>query len=157
MKHHMFTFSLVIAMALTISAFSQHGSGHESGGKMMKMLDLTEEQQANIQELRLAHKKEVLPLKAKLKTLESNLKLEMTAESFDEAQARKIVEEMGTLRMEMHMNRLLHKQDVRNMLTPEQRQKFDLHLLSAKGRGRGHGGPPSHGSRGRGMRQGHRQ
>jgi Spy/CpxP family protein refolding chaperone len=155
MKKHMFTLSLIIALLLAANAFARGGPGQGpgKGGGMMQMLDLSEEQQSQMEELRLAHHKEMLPLQAQLETLETNLKLEMTAEKFDEGKAKKIVAEMEALRTEMHIKRLLHQQQVRNMLTAEQRQTFDLHLLSERGPGGGHGDRPPHAPRNQRMQQ----
>ena len=158
MKQHILTFGLIAALALTMNLFAQRGFGPkaERGSKMEQMLELTDEQQETLESLRLEHRKEMLPLKTKLKSLEGDLKLEMTAEEFAESEAKEILTEMEKVRTEMHLSRLLHQQDVRNMLTPEQRQTFDLHLLAEGGMVRGHGGPP-HGGRGKGMQRRFRQ
>jgi Spy/CpxP family protein refolding chaperone len=102
----------------------------------MRMLDLTEEQQAKIQTLRLQLEKDLLPFRSKLPALGADLRAATTAEKFDESKVRAIVEQMQKLHTEMQMKEILHGQAVRSLLTPAQREKFDLHILAGHGPGR---------------------
>lgn len=145
MKEKMFIFSLIGLFLLTSGLLAQpRGKTRKSGPRMMQVLDLTAEQETKMQEIRLKFRKETLPLRTKLQSLRGDLKLEMTAEKFDEGKVEKIVEQMQEVRTEMQMKRILHKQAVREILTPEQRVKFDLHILSENGPGKGRrpGGAP---------------
>lgn len=101
-----------------------------------RMLDLTEEQQAKIQTLRLQLEKDLLPLRSKLPALDADLRAATTAEKFDESKVRSIVEQMQKLHTEMQMKEILHGQAVRSLLTPAQREKFDLRILTERGHGR---------------------
>jgi Spy/CpxP family protein refolding chaperone len=144
MKHQTILFSFLSVLLLTAVVLAQPGRGQRSGqGPWMdRVLNLSEEQEAKIETLRLQHQKEMIPLRSKLESLQADLHLAMTAEKFDKSKTEKIVGEMQKVRTEMQMGRVMHQQAVRELLTPEQRQTFDLHLLSRKGqRGKGGFGP----------------
>ena len=131
----------LLATQLIAQPHPQPGSAPPKPGKMMG--DLNEEQQAKVQSLRLQLEKEALPLKAKRESLDADLKAAMTADSFDEGKVRKVVEQMHAIEADLQMLHLRHQRDVRNLLTPEQREKFDLQLLSGKP-GPDFGPPPHH-------------
>lgn len=133
--------SILTVLGLSLALIAQPGMGSgpgrgERGGGpgpgLDRMLDLSEEQEAKIQDLRLQHQKEMLPLRSQLESLGNDLKLAMTADKFDKAKAEKIINEMEKIRTRLHLARVLHQQAVRELLTPEQRKKFDMHLLSGK-------------------------
>jgi Spy/CpxP family protein refolding chaperone len=105
---------------------------------MMRMLDLTETQESQILDLKLEHEKQVLPVKTKLKELRTQMKLEMTAENFDEKKVSKLMDQMSDIQKEIHLKRVIHQRAVRDILTEEQKKKFDLHILSRGKRGKGH-------------------
>jgi len=100
---------------------------------MQRMLNLTDEQQSQMQEMMLKLQKELIPLRSQLQQLKGELKLAMTADKFNKAKVEKLVKDMEKIRSQIHLNKLLHKRKVRDMLTPEQQVKFDIHLLSGKG------------------------
>lgn len=116
--------------------------------KMAKMLDLTESQQSQIQDLHLKHMREMLPLKSEMESLKTELKLAETEENFNAAKVESIVKKIEALRTKMTMSKILHHQEIRKLLTPEQRKKFDaMRLMGKKGKDgsphgkRGHRGP----------------
>ncbi|RMI08900.1 MAG: periplasmic heavy metal sensor [Calditrichaeota bacterium] len=117
--------------------------------RLGRMLDLSEEQRAKMMDMHLQLKKEMLPLKAELKQLRAELKLALTSDSYDEGKVQKLLDKMASLRKEMALKRIRNQRAVRDMLTPEQRKKFDMFILSGHGK-RGHrpgfrGGPrPPH-------------
>ncbi|MCG3119676.1 MAG: hypothetical protein ALAOOOJD_02151 [bacterium] len=102
----------------------------------MPMLDLTEEQQAKIQTLRLQLEKDLLPLHSKLQAFDTDLRMATTADKFDESKVKSIVEQMQKVHAEIQMKEILHGQTVRSLLTPSQREKFDLRILNERGPGR---------------------
>lgn len=103
---------------------------------MTPMPDLTEEQQAKIQTLRLQLEKDLLPLHGKLQALDTDLRLATTAEKFDEGKVKSMVEQMQKVHAEIQTKEILHGQAVRSLLTPSQREKFDLRILNERGPGR---------------------
>jgi Spy/CpxP family protein refolding chaperone len=60
----------------------------------------------------------------------------MTADKFDEGKVKKIITQQSDVKKEIQIKRALHQREVRNLLTPEQQKKFDLHLLSKGERGK---------------------
>jgi Spy/CpxP family protein refolding chaperone len=102
----------------------------------MKMLDLSEDQKTKIAGKKLPLEKEILPLRGQMDKLRSDLKLEMTADNFDEGKVKKIVSNLADLEEEIKVKRLLNHRDIRDLLTPEQKQKFDLFTLSRGDRGK---------------------
>lgn len=147
MKRQTLILSLTSILLLSLVLFAQPGRGPGGGqgapgGRWMeRALDLSAEQESKIEDLRLQHQKQMLPMRSKLESLQTDLHLAMTADTFDKGKAEKIVNDMQKVRTEMQMSRVLHQQAVRSLLTPEQRKKFDLHILSRKGPrdGRGFG------------------
>ena len=105
---------------------------HPMGG-----LNLTEEQQSKMGDLRLKHLKEIEPLQADLQKQESAMKLEMTADKFNESKVKSIQAEISKLRNEMAWKMITHRRAVRDMLTPDQQKKFDTMTLSGGGPGAG--------------------
>jgi Spy/CpxP family protein refolding chaperone len=131
MKYNSIVSLLVILIFSSGLIAAQPNRGEQRGRQqLMKMLDLTEEQQAKIADMRLQLHKELIPLRDKIQNLNSDLKLAITEEEFDEAKVKKIISQVSDLREEIHLKMTLHQRDVRNLLTPEQQKKFDLHMLS---------------------------
>lgn len=109
------------------------GGGHD-GGMMLKMLDLSDEQQAAIdklrdarQEQRLGHRKEMMRLRNELDGL-------MLQDEPDAAKARKLITRMGELRTGMQVAGMEHRLAIRKLLTPEQRDKLITHQDERHGR-----------------------
>lgn len=132
--------SILTVLGLSLALIAQPGTGagpgrgdRGAGPGLDRMLDLSEEQEAKIQDLRLQHQKEMLPLRSKLESLRDDLKLAMTADKFGKAKAEKIISEMEKIRAQLEIARVLHHQAIRDILTPEQRKEFDMNLLSGKG------------------------
>ena len=125
----------------------------QGGPGAMMGLKLTDEQKAKIQDLRLAHQKEILPLRTEIQKLQSNLKLEITAEKLNEGKVKSIQSELSKLTNEIGSKTILHQRAVRDLLTPEQKKQFDSRILSGGmmgGAGPMKGGMMKGGMRGQG-------
>ena len=117
--------------------------GKGGPGAMMGLLKLTDEQKTKIQDLRLAHQKEMIPLRADLQKLHSGMKLEITADKFSESKVKSIQADISKVMNEIASKTILHQRAVRDLLTPEQKKKFDERILSGGmmgNRGRMQGG-----------------
>lgn len=138
MKRYAFIIGILAIFVFASVSFSQPAQRPAERRQMRagNLPDLTEEQQAKMQELRLQLEKDTLPLKTKVQSLRADLKIAMTAETFDEGKANNLVYQIQKVQSEMQMKHLLHQRAVRDILTPEQRKVFDLHLLSGRGAGR---------------------
>lgn len=165
-----FTQTSMIAMLIalfSIAALAQPGGGGfrgprggdddnfgpQRGARMAKFLDLTDEQKTKVEDMRLNHQREMLPLRSELQGLRTELKLAETAETYNAAKAESLVKKMGELHTKMHLQRLKNHQEMRSLLTTEQRKKFDSMMLS-RGDGNGHGMRGGKGGHCRGMGQG---
>mgnify|MGYP001170004927 CR=1 FL=1 len=104
--------------------------GQGGPGAMMGMLKLTAEQRTKMQDLRLAHQKEIIPLRADLQKLHSSMKLEMIADKFNEGKVKSIQADISKAMNEIASKTILHMRTVRDLLTPEQRKQFDARILS---------------------------
>jgi Spy/CpxP family protein refolding chaperone len=138
----------VIGLLLATLVVSHPVSAYEGGGKGYKkhkqgqmrkhgegqgIPGLTSEQLVKMQKLKLAHKKEALPLRTKMQAK----RLDMETLVLEDADLKKInakIEQIGKIRIELQKKRMAHRMGVRKLLTEEQRIRFD-----AKGFGHGHG------------------
>ena len=124
----MINFLTMIAILTIINGLSAQPM-HRPKPPGMDALDLTDEQIGKILDLHLKLEKEVVALKAKLEIFEAELKLELTAEEFDQAKVKNLVEQKGKIFMEIELDNILNQRAVRDLLTPGQRKKFDLQVL----------------------------
>jgi protein CpxP len=103
--------------------------GGAQGGPMA-FLKLTDEQRAKVQDLALAHQKEMMVVRAELEKQHAAMKLEITADKFNEGKVKSIQGEVSKLMSDIAMKTILHQRAVRDLLTPEQRKQFDQHILA---------------------------
>jgi Spy/CpxP family protein refolding chaperone len=134
------TFVLLLSIQLV---FAQRGDeeGPPYGDRAGKMLNLSDEQKSKIEDLRLTFQKQKLPLQSKIQELRNDLKLELTKDNYDEKKVDQTLDQIGALKKEMYKKRINHMRSVRNLLTDEQKKKFDMHILSSRGFT---DGPPMH-------------
>ena len=151
----LFIILIVLSLVLLVSAFAQqekqkapaagmgkmgvmpgmmHGQmpgamGGQQGGPMA-LPKLSDEQRTKIQDLGLAHQKELVPLRADLQKQHANMKLEMTADKFNEGKVKSIQGEVAKLMGDIALKTALHQRAVRDLLTPDQKKQFDQRILS---------------------------
>lgn len=134
MNRKMLFTAFTVLLALTVSMFAQPPRmGKMKHPGWQHALQLTEEQQTQMQDLQLKFQKEILPLRTQLQKLRADLKLAITSDSYDEGKVNKIIQQMENVRTEIQKKRIAHQRAVRKLLTPEQQKKFDLHILKGKG------------------------
>lgn len=109
-------------------------------------LDLSAEQQIQIDKLRLAHQKEVTLLRSEVQNLNTAYRLMIVDESVSEAKLKKQIALISEKRETLNLKRVQHQRQVRNLLTDEQKVKFDQHVISGRGQ-RGHKGNRGPGNR----------
>lgn len=139
--------SLILMMAMifttTLSSFAQ---GKPGGGRQappppppppppsgqLQMLDrlpdITKEQKAQITKLHAAMLKEVMPIQNVLKEKQARLHTLSTAEKVDMKAINSVIDDMAKLRADIQKKRMKFVQDVRALLTEEQRVIFDQHI-----------------------------
>ncbi len=148
-----------VMMIATISSFAQRGQGKGNPGmhKNMSMHqkcyanipNLTEEQENQLEELKVPHMKKMSDFYNQLNEKRARLKTLQTKDNPDMNEINSVIEEMGEIRTEMHKARAKHHQEVRSLLNEEQKLYFDKHKMKKhkgmhdkgmkKGKGR-HGG-----------------
>ena len=99
-------------------------------------LKLTDEQKAKLKDLKIAHQKETLKLRNKMGELHAHLRTLSTAEVADMKAINATIDEITQTQNQMMKSREGFKQQIRAMLTEEQRLQFDM---QKQGRGRMHG------------------
>jgi Spy/CpxP family protein refolding chaperone len=107
---------------------------HEPG--MFARLELTDAQKEQIEKLGTEHAKKVLPLRNELGELRAELRTLSTVDKVNMTDINKKIDEMGKVQTELMKERAAHRQQIRSLLTDEQRVKFDSHFgRGAIGRG----------------------
>jgi len=112
--------------------FSHPEDAAKTKRNMARNLELSTEQESKISDLRLQFKKEIMPLDSEIDQLRSEINLELTSDNFSESKVKKLTEDMARLQKDLEFKRILHQRAIRDLLTAEQKKKFDLHLLSQR-------------------------
>jgi len=92
----------------------------------MKILDLSDEQNAKIKEIHTKHMESQLPLKNSFGEKKAKLKTLTTAGEVNMKEVEKLIEEIGEIKVQLMKNKVYFKQEIRKILTKEQRLKFDM-------------------------------
>lgn len=148
--------TVLVAVALMIigtSSFAQRGRNFENRGDGFgqsgfceRIPDLTEDQQAKIDALRLEQMKQMTNHRNQMDVLRAKKRTLMTSDNADMKEINSVIDQMTSLQNERMKTSAKHRQAVRNLLTDEQKVYFDA--MSGHGRGHGRG----HGKAGRGYR-----
>lgn len=93
--------------------------------RMMTQLNLTDEQRSKVEEIHLNGQKGMIPLRNNIQEKNAQLRTLRTSADYDEAAVNALIEEIGELRTAMMAMRTGHQQQIREILTDEQRIKFD--------------------------------
>ncbi|MBI9033333.1 MAG: Spy/CpxP family protein refolding chaperone [Bacteroidales bacterium] len=163
MKNSGFKATMMVVVMVLASMFSQaqpNRNGCQKGLKaeascLQHLPDLTDDQKAQIETLRLSQQQSMLETRNQLDVLHAELKVLTTAENADMKAIDKKAEEIGALKTKMAKQRLAHKQEVRKILTKEQRLVFDTKMQHRKGQGRHGHGDCNNNERGNKHRHGH--
>lgn len=88
-------------------------------------LNLTEEQQLKINELRTSYLKEMLPYNNEMNEKTARLRTLTTAENINQKEIDKLIDDMSAARAKQMKQKIAHQQEIRSLLTDEQRVIFD--------------------------------
>jgi Spy/CpxP family protein refolding chaperone len=117
-------------------------SAGERPGKDMMIPNLTEQQKEQMKALRIALMKEVQPIRNEIGELMAHLKTLSTAANPNMAEINKNIDSQSAAINKLMKLRASHQQDVRKILTDEQKLFFDMNFGKAKaGRFPGKSGP----------------
>ncbi len=137
---------LAILFSVNTSIFAQRGNGKCNGtGKGQGKGDgtgnycnnipnLTSDQQTKIDQLKTAHLKEMQALRNEAGEKRARLQTLRSADKADMVAINKTIDEQSVIQTNMSKKREQHFQDVRNVLTADQKVYFD-----SKGHGNGYG------------------
>jgi Spy/CpxP family protein refolding chaperone len=134
---------IIVFLLLTgFQANAQRGGGYGQGrwigdgpgpmNRMETMLDLSDEQETQIEKVHLDFQKETLTVWNKIREKSAQLNTLIT-EGADKNKIDQLVDEMGDLRTEVNKARISTHLKVRELLTDEQKVKFDNHFANRSG------------------------
>lgn len=96
-------------------------------GWISEKLQLTETQREQAKSVYLSHTEKMIQLRNLSGEKEAKLRTLSSTQNADMGQINKVIEEIGDLNIRLMKNRASQKQELRKILTDEQRAMFDLH------------------------------
>ena len=123
--------AIIALLGLSLSLIAQPGQqqrqfqqrNHSCDG----LLDLTEEQKAEMKEIHLASLKEIQPLRDELKINRAKLDALIKKDDPDMKEITSLVEANGELITKIHISRIESRIQVRSLLTEDQKVIWDAH------------------------------
>ncbi|MEI8202306.1 MAG: periplasmic heavy metal sensor [Bacteroidota bacterium] len=95
------------------------------GAPPLNIPGLTPEQHEKLKAADMNHLEAVIPLRTQIVEKQSQLVILLTSKTFDNNQANTLADDIGKLRAEILKQDILHDQNMRLILTREQRIHFD--------------------------------
>lgn len=165
MKTQMMKKVSVLAIALLMIAgtnlYAQRGrnySGQDKGlnrNQSCQMIpDLTEDQQTQINTLRVANMKQMNVFRNQMNELRAKKQTLMTSDNANMKEMNSVIDQITAVKNQKMKASAKHRLDVRNLLTDEQKVYFDSRPMRGQGHGKGMGNGDGYGRRdgsGRGM------
>jgi len=100
-------------------------------GCMMGM-NLSDDQQQKIEKLRLDHQKSMLEIRSEMHQFRTKMKLLITADKFDQKAVDELAGKIAKAHEKLTGMMAKHLRGVRDILTDEQKVKFDQKIISGK-------------------------
>lgn len=97
--------------------------------------DLTEEQKESIKKIKLQLKKDMLPIQNLIREKEAKLITLESAETPDMDKINKLIDEIYAEKAKLRKLKVKAHQDIRNLLTEDQKIIFDSHYANKSGKG----------------------
>jgi Spy/CpxP family protein refolding chaperone len=123
---------IILLLAMAVLAVAQPAPSPCVNSELMKQrgkdqakLNLSDEQQKTIKELRLQHRKDLIPLRSAVELKELDLHSEMMVEKPNMARIYALVDELAKARAEIEKKQIALRFKIREQLTPEQRKIWD--------------------------------
>jgi Spy/CpxP family protein refolding chaperone len=120
------------------SGMEMHGMGMDMDAGMMEMmkmmgaasrLDLTPDQKKKLQSIKLTHQKEAIPLFSKIRLSGVEIQELLQDDPVPMEKVKAKVQEKHDVMAKLEVSHLAMKQQVRAILTPEQRQRLESTMM----------------------------
>ncbi len=93
----------------------------------MRIPDLTDQQFEQMKSMRTEHMKEMQSLRNQMMEKKARLRTLSTADKVNMAEINKVIDDIGKMQTQMMKMKEQHRQNIRKMLTEDQRIFFDSH------------------------------
>lgn len=103
----------------------RNGEGREAGHQMNNMLNLSDEQKEQMKTLRLKQMEQMLPIRNQLQEQRAKLQTLRTEKNVDMKAINNLIDDMADLKANQMKDQEAHRQEMRTVLTDEQRILFD--------------------------------
>lgn len=141
---------LVMLMAMTLTAvYAQeqpekrsHRGKHRAESRAQQMaqhLDLTDEQQQQIKEIRKAKARDQIQRQNQIRELRAEMRTAMTQDQIDKSKINDLIDQIGVLEIAGKKERAATMIEIRELLTDDQRLLFDQYKNRRDMRHRSHG------------------
>lgn len=130
---------LLIGIDMPAAAQQQHNYREDRGPHLMLeriVPDLDEAQHIEIDKLRTQHFKSMIAMRAEIEVLTAELRALEISEKADQKSINSKIDEVMVLKTKLMKEGSKHRQDVRKLLTEEQRAMFDVHASRKLRQGR---------------------
>ncbi len=131
-----------LLLALALPLMGQNGPGKDrrgmGQGKALQELKLSEDQENQMQDLRFDHEKELIQLKADMKTAQLELKRLKQADNPNKKKIHAQIETVSQKRVAIEKARADHQLAIRKVLTQDQYKIFRKNMKLRAGRGDHH-------------------
>ncbi len=104
--------------------------------KMAELLDLTEQQEKELEQIRIQYQKKQMFHQLEVKGAKLEVQKMLLEDQLNEKELNKVVEQIAVLESEIMKNRVLMLFETKSVLTPEQQMKAGRMLQLKEGRGR---------------------
>lgn len=135
-----YTATMLVATLLISSAtlFAQPMNSNQMKAKKgvgieNKIPNLTTDQKAKIQAFRIDHMKVVTPIQNAIKEKKAHLNTITSTDKPDMVDVNKTIDEISKLNGDLMKSRIAHQNQIRSILTDEQKVYFNAHIGSGKG------------------------
>ncbi len=142
----MLLMAFVLSASSSVFAQMENGKGMGQGDKKMccSIPDLTSDQEARLEKLKVVHMKKMLNYSNQINEKRARMQTLRTADKVDMNEINSTIDEMSVIKAIQQKDKEQHIQDVRNILTDTQKVYFDKNHSNRghgqKGMGRGRGG-----------------
>lgn len=136
-------FVIALLMITAPNLYAQKGRSYAKNKEFNKnqvcerIPDLTEEQEAKIKELRVDHLKEMKPFRNQMNELRARKQTLMTTDNASLKEINSVIDQMTEVKNKMMKATAKHRQEIRNLLTDEQRIFFDSRPMRGTRHGKG--------------------